>query len=123
MTSEKAKQYLRSLRINLPSDVIDDLVSVIESRDDCLEQYPDSIADLIKLNVLALLALTHSFVQIESERAASGDARTFASSDDLYNRHYNALRALDTRNCVTDLVVRENTKVNAGLWVACGGCL
>lgn len=130
ITSEQAKQYLKSQGIKVddtPDFIIDGWVEMANSVSDCLsEHYTVNTALLIQCYLISLIAYAQSDQTISSQTAPSGASRSFKykAFADRWKGQLSLLRGLDKHNCTSELIPPDPT-VNsyAGLWVSKGGCM
>lgn len=107
ITKEQAIEYLEMNGVNLPEFVLDDLLILIGTVDECLhDNYMPQVADLIELYLLTLISFAQYTKYVSSERAPNGASRSyrFASPQDAWGSISNMLAALDPKGCTASLV-------------------
>lgn len=107
ITKERAIEYLKMHGVTLPSSLLDDLLVLIATVDECLqENYPEEVAALIELYLLTLISFAQYSRYVSSERAPNGASRSyrFAGPRDAWDGIYNMLQALDPAGCTAKLV-------------------
>ncbi|MBL4278847.1 hypothetical protein H8F10_13070 [Vibrio fluvialis] len=129
ITSEQAKQYLKSQGIDTdstPDFIINAWVEQANSIQDCLDaNYTVNTALLIQCYLISLLAYAQSDQMLSSQTAPSGASRSFKYKNfaDRWKGQLNLLRSLDKSGCTVDLIPSDPTVSSfGGLWVGKGGC-
>jgi hypothetical protein len=127
ITTEQAKEYLKSVGITLPDFILEALVEQANSIQECLDaHYSPATALLIQLYLLALMGLGQGDKYISSQTAPSGASRSFRyqSFTDRWKASVNLLRGLDKYGCATSLIPADPTATPAfaGIWIGKGGC-
>lgn len=130
ITSEQAKQYLKSQGIdttNTPDFIIDGWVELANSVSECLDaNYTVNTALLIQCYLISLMAYAQSNKMLSSQTAPSGASRSFKYKDfaDRWKAQLNLLRGLDKSGCTAELIPADPTQTAfAGVWIGKGGCL
>lgn len=127
ITTDQAKEYLKSVGITLPDFILEALVEQANSIQECLDaHYPASTALLIQLYLLALMGLGQGDKYVSSHTAPSGASESFRyqSFSDRWKGSLNLLRGLDKYGCANSLIPADPTATPAfaGIWIGKGGC-
>lgn len=128
VTLEQAQQYLASQGIeNVPDFILLAWIDLANSIQECLDaNYPASVALLIQMYLLALMAYGQGDKYISSQTAPSGASRSFRylGFSDRWRGMLGLLRGLDTKGCAAGLIPPDPTnQAHGGLWIAKGGCM
>lgn len=127
LTAEQAVEFLDTYGIEVPSFVLDAVLSIATSRDECLEaNYPAPVVTLLQLYLLTLMGLSQGGRMVTSQRAVNGASRSFQykTTGEVWKGVDSALRLLDTEGCLTDLIpVDPSQQAHVGLWVGVAGCM
>lgn len=127
ITTEQAKEYLKSVGITLPDFILDALVDQANSIQECLDaHYPPATALLIQSYLLGLMALGQGDKYISSQTGPNGASRSFRylSFTDRWKASLGLLRGLDKYGCATSLIPPDPTNTAfAGIWIGRGGCM
>lgn len=125
ITKERAIEYLATHGMVLPGGVVDDLLVLIGTADECLTaNYPPEVVSLVELYLLALFGFAQFSKYVSSESAPNGASRSyrFASLPDTWRGIVGMLNALDPKGCTTALIPPAPFQAkHAGLWVAVAG--
>lgn len=127
ITTDQAKEYLKSVGITLPDFILEALVEQANSIQECLDaHYPPATALLIQSYLLGLMALGQGDRYISSQTGPNGASRSFRylSFADRWKASLGLLRGLDKYGCATSLIPPDPTNTAfAGIWIARGGCM
>lgn len=128
ITTEQAKEYLKSVGITLPDFILEALVEQANSIQECLDaHYPPATALLIQSYLLGMMALGQGDKYVSSHTAPSGASESFRyqSFSDRWKGSLNLLRGLDKYGCATALIPADPTATPAfaGIWIGKGGCM
>lgn len=128
ITTEQAKEYLKSVGITLPDFILDALVEQANSIQECLDaHYSPATALLIQSYLLGMMALGQGDKYVSSHTAPSGASESFRyqSFSDRWKGSLNLLRGLDKYGCATALIPADPTAAPAfaGIWIGKGGCM
>lgn len=127
ITTDQAKEYLKSVGITLPDFILEALVEQANSIQECLDaHYPPATALLIQSYLLGLMALGQGDKYISSQTGPNGASRSFRylSFADRWKASLGLLRGLDKYGCATSLIPPDPTNTAfAGIWIARGGCM
>ena len=128
ITTEKAKEYLKSVGITLPDFILEALVEQANSIQECLDaHYSPATALLIQSYLLGMMALGQGDKYVSSHTAPSGASESFRfqSFSDRWKGSLNLLRGLDKYGCATALIPADPTAAPAfaGIWIGRGGCM
>lgn len=127
ITTEQAKEYLKSVGITLPDFILEALVEQANSIQECLDaHYSPATALLIQSYLLGMMALGQGDKYVSSHTAPSGASESFRyqSFSDRWKGSLNLLRGLDKYGCATALIPADPTATPAfaGIWIGKGGC-
>jgi hypothetical protein len=128
ITTEQAKEYLKSVGITLPDFILEALVEQANSIQECLDaHYSPATALLIQFYLLGMMALGQGDKYVSSHTAPSGASESFRyqSFSDRWKGSLNLLRGLDKYGCATALIPADPTAAPAfaGIWIGKGGCM
>lgn len=128
ITTEQAKEYLKSVGITLPDFILEALVEQANSIQECLDaHYSQATALLIQSYLLGMMALGQGDKYVSSHTAPSGASESFRyqSFSDRWKGSLNLLRGLDKYGCATALIPADPTAAPAfaGIWIGKGGCM
>lgn len=127
ITTDQAKEYLKSVGITLPDFILQALLEQAGSIQECLDaHYPPATALLIQSYLLGLMALGQGDKYISSQTGPNGASRSFRylSFADRWKASLGLLRGLDKYGCATSLIPPDPTNTAfAGIWIARGGCM
>ncbi|HAY4182990.1 TPA: hypothetical protein JZ819_000314 [Escherichia coli] len=128
ITTEQAKEYLKSVGITLPDFILEALVEQSNSIQECLDaHYSPATALLIQSYLLGMMALGQGDKYVSSHTAPSGASESFRyqSFSDRWKGSLNLLRGLDKYGCATALIPADPTAAPAfaGIWIGKGGCM
>lgn len=127
ITTEQAREYLKSVGITLPDFILEALVEQANSIQECLDaHYSPATALLIQSYLLGLMALGQGDKYISSQTGPNGASRSFRylSFADRWKASLGLLRGLDKYGCATSLIPPDPTNTAfAGIWIARGGCM
>lgn len=128
ITTEQAKEYLKSVGITLPDFILEALVEQANSIQECLDaHYSPATALLIQSYLLGMMALGQGDKYVSSHTAPSGASESFRyqSFSDRWKGSLNLLRGLDKFGCATALIPADPTAAPAfaGIWIGKGGCM
>lgn len=128
ITTDQAKEYLKSVGITLPDFILEALVEQANSIQECLDaHYSPATALLIQSYLLGMMALGQGDKYVSSHTAPSGASESFRfqSFSDRWNGSLNLLRGLDKYGCATALIPADPTATPAfaGIWIGKGGCM
>jgi hypothetical protein len=128
ITTEQAKEYLKSVGIALPDFILEALVEQANSIQECLDaHYSPATALLIQSYLLGMMALGQGDKYVSSHTAPSGASESFRyqSFSDRWKGSLNLLRGLDKYGCATSLIPADPTATPAfaGIWIGKGGCM
>lgn len=127
ITTEQAKEYLKSVGITLPDFILEALVEQANSIQECLDaHYSPATALLIQSYLLGLMALGQGDKYISSQTAPNGASRSFRyqSFPDRWKGALALLRGADKHGCANDLIPPDPTNTAfAGIWIGRGGCM
>ncbi|OUK72829.1 hypothetical protein BZY52_23950 [Enterobacter hormaechei] len=127
ITTEQAREYLKSVGITLPDFILDALVEQANSIQECLDaHYSPATALLIQSYLLGMMALGQGDKYISSQTGPNGASRSFRylSFADRWKASLGLLRGLDKYGCATSLIPPDPTNTAfAGIWIARGGCM
>lgn len=128
ITTEQAKEYLKSVGITLPEFILEALVEQANSIQECLDShYSPATALLIQSYLLGMMALGQGDKYVSSHTAPSGASESFRyqSFADRWKGSLNLLRGLDKYGCATALIPVDPTAAPAfaGIWIGRGGCM
>lgn len=128
ITTEQAKEYLKSVGITLPDFILEALAEQANSIQECLDaHYSPATALLIQSYLLGMMALGQGDKYVSSHTAPSGASESFRyqSFSDRWKGSLNLLRALDKYGCATALIPADPTAAPAfaGIWIGKGGCM
>ncbi|ELD3486818.1 DUF7370 family protein [Enterobacter cloacae complex sp. CDL006] len=127
ITTDQAKEYLKSVGITLPDFILEALVEQANSIQECLDaHYSPATALLIQSYLLGLMALGQGDKYISSQTGPNGASRSFRylSFADRWKASLGLLRGLDKYGCATSLIPPDPTNTAfAGIWIARGGCM
>lgn len=128
ITTEQAKEYLKSVGITLPDFILEALVEQANSIQECLDaHYSPATALLIQSYLLGMMALGQGDKYVSSHTAPSGASESFRyqSFSDRWKGSLNLLRGLDKYGCATALIPADPTAspAFAGIWIGKGGCM
>lgn len=127
ITTDQAKEYLKSVGITLPDFILEALVEQANSIQDCLDaHYSPATALLIQSYLLGMMALGQGDKYVSSHTAPSGASESFRfqSFSDRWKGSLNLLRGLDKYGCANSLIPADPTATPAfaGIWIGKGGC-
>lgn len=126
MTKDQALEFLDTYGIEVPDYLVDAILALASSRDECLnENYPPAVVTLIQSYLLALFAVAQGGRLVTSQRAVNGASRSFQykSTAELWRGLTGMLMQLDTENCITGIIpVDPSQQAFVGIWVGKGGC-
>lgn len=127
ITTEQAKEYLKSVGITLPDFILEALVEQANSIQECLDaHYSPATALLIQSYLLGMMALGQGDKYVSSHTAPSGASESFRfqSFSDRWKGSLNLLRGLDKYGCANSLIPADPTATPAfaGIWIGKGGC-
>ncbi len=128
ITTDQAKEYLKSVGITLPDFILEALVEQANSIQDCLDaHYSPATALLIQSYLLGMMALGQGDKYVSSHTAPSGASESFRfqSFSDRWKGSLNLLRGLDKYGCANSLIPADPTATPAfaGIWIGKGGCM
>lgn len=128
ITTEQAKEYLKSVGITLPDFILEALVEQANNIQECLDaHYSPATALLIQSYLLGMMALGQGDKYVSSHTAPSGASESFRyqSFSDRWKGSLNLLRGLDKYGCATALIPADPTAAPAfaGIWIGKGGCM
>ncbi|EDW7942230.1 hypothetical protein BHY05_001933 [Salmonella enterica subsp. enterica serovar Ruiru] len=128
ITTEQAREYLKSVGITLPDFILDALVEQANSIQECLDaHYSPATALLIQSYLLGLMALGQGDKYVSSHTAPSGASESFRyqALSDRWKGSLNLLRGLDKYGCANSLIPADPTATPAfaGIWIGRGGCM
>lgn len=128
ITTDQAKEYLKSVGITLPDFILEALVEQANSIQECLDaHYSPATALLIQSYLLGMMALGQGDKYVSSHTAPSGASESFRyqSFSDRWKGSLNLLRGLDKYGCATALIPADPTAAPAfaGIWIGKGGCM
>lgn len=128
ITTEQAREYLKSVGITLPDFILEALVEQANSIQECLDaHYSPATALLIQSYLLGMMALGQGDKYVSSHTAPSGASESFRyqSFADRWKGSLNLLRGLDKYGCATALIPADPTAAPAfaGIWIGRGGCM
>lgn len=128
ITTEQAKEYLKSVGITLPDFILEALVEQANSIQECLDaHYSPATALLIQSYLLGMMALGQGDKYVSSHTAPSGASESFRyqSFSDRWKGSLTLLRGLDKYGCATALIPADPTAAPAfaGIWIGRGGCM
>ncbi|MDV5713887.1 DUF7370 family protein [Enterobacter hormaechei] len=128
ITTDQAKEYLKSVGITLPDFILEALVEQANSIQECLDaHYSPATALLIQCYLLGMMALGQGDKYVSSHTAPSGASESFRyqSFSDRWKGSLNLLRGLDKYGCATSLIPADPTATPAfaGIWIGKGGCM
>lgn len=128
ITTDQAKEYLKSVGITLPDFILEALVEQANSIQECLDaHYSPATALLIQSYLLGMMALGQGDKYVSSHTAPSGASESFRfqSFSDRWNGSLNLLRGLDKYGCANSLIPADPTATPAfaGIWIGKGGCM
>lgn len=128
ITTDQAKEYLKSVGITLPDFILEALVEQANSIQECLDaHYSPATALLIQSYLLGMMALGQGDKYVSSHTAPSGASESFRyqSFSDRWKGSLNLLRGLDKYGCATSLIPADPTATPAfaGIWIGKGGCM
>ena len=128
ITTEQAREYLKSVGITLPDFILEALVEQANSIQECLDaHYSPATALLIQSYLLGLMALGQGDKYVSSHTAPSGASESFRyqSLSDRWKGSLNLLRGLDKYGCANSLIPADPTATPAfaGIWIGRGGCM
>lgn len=128
ITTEQAKEYLKSVGITLPDFILVALVEQANSIQECLDaHYSPATALLLQSYLLGMMALGQGDKYVSSHTAPSGASESFRyqSFSDRWKGSLNLLRGLDKYGCATALIPADPTAAPAfaGIWIGKGGCM
>lgn len=127
ITTDQAKEYLKSVGITLPDFILEALVEQANSIQECLDaHYSPATALLIQSYLLGMMALGQGDKYVSSHTAPSGASESFRfqSFSDRWKGSLNLLRGLDKYGCANSLIPADPTATPAfaGIWIGKGGC-
>lgn len=127
ITTEQAKEYLKSVGITLPDFILEALVEQANSIQECLDaHYSPATALLIQSYLLGMMALGQGDKYVSSHTAPSGASESFRyqSFSDRWKGALALLRGADKHGCANDLIPPDPTNTAfAGIWIGRGGCM
>ncbi|WP_432457316.1 hypothetical protein ACJU27_13860 [Enterobacter hormaechei] len=128
ITTDQAKEYLKSVGITLPDFILEALVEQANSIQECLDaHYSPATALLIQSYLLGMMALGQGDKYVSSHTAPSGASESFRfqSFSDRWKGSLNLLRGLDKYGCANSLIPADPTAIPAfaGIWIGKGGCM
>ncbi len=128
ITTDQAKEYLKSVGITLPDFILEALVEQANSIQECLDaHYSPATALLIQSYLLGMMALGQGDKYVSSHTAPSGASESFRyqSFSDRWKGSLNLLRGLDKYGCANSLIPADPTAAPAfaGIWIGRGGCM
>lgn len=128
ITTEQAKEYLKSVGITLPDFILEALVEQANSIQECLDaHYSPATALLIQSYLLGMMALGQGDKYVSSHTAPSGASESFRyqSFSDRWKGSLNLLRGLDKYGCATALIPADPAVAPAfaGIWIGKGSCM
>ncbi|QLY02332.1 hypothetical protein HV243_07580 [Citrobacter sp. RHBSTW-00599] len=128
ITTDQAKEYLKSVGITLPDFILEALVEQANSIQECLDaHYSPATALLIQSYLLGMMALGQGDKYVSSHTAPSGASESFRfqSFSDRWKGSLNLLRGLDKYGCANSLIPADPTATPAfaGIWIGKGGCM
>lgn len=128
ITTDQAKEYLKSVGITLPDFILEALVEQANSIQECLDaHYSPATALLIQSYLLGMMALGQGDKYVSSHTAPSGASESFRfqSFSDRWKGSLNQLRGLDKYGCANSLIPADPTATPAfaGIWIGKGGCM
>ncbi len=128
ITTEQAREYLKSVGITLPDFILEALVEQANSIQECLDaHYSPATALLIQSYLLGMMALGQSDKYVSSHTAPSGASESFRyqTFSDRWKGALNLLRGLDKYGCATALIPADPSAAPAfaGIWIGKGGCM
>lgn len=107
ITKARIVEYLDTHGITLPDGVIDDLMVLVGTADECLTaNYPPEVVSLIQLYLFGLFGFAQYSKYISSQSAPSGASQSFryGSLPDTWRGIAGMLAALDPKGCTASLV-------------------
>lgn len=127
ITTDQAKEYLKSVGITLPDFILEALVEQANSIQECLDaHYSPATALLIQSYLLGMMAMGQGDKYVSSHTAPSGASESFRfqSFSDRWKGSLNLLRGLDKYGCANSLIPADPTATPAfaGIWIGKGGC-
>lgn len=128
ITTDQAKEYLKSVGITLPDFILEALVEQANSIQECLDaHYSPATALLIQSYLLGMMALGQGDKYVSSHTAPSGASESFRfqSFSDRWKGSLNLLRGLDKYGCANSMIPADPTATPAfaGIWIGKGGCM
>lgn len=118
---DDVKNYLASLGVQTPDEVIKIIIEQVGTVSQCLEDnYGESTAKLISLYTIGVLSVGSVSRTLKSRSAPGGSSETFDQRDsgDVINQLMTMIRQLDTKGCTASMLPTPKTdKPHGGLWI------
>ncbi|AGO15621.1 hypothetical protein Q7267_09355 [Glaesserella parasuis] len=118
---DDARIMLNELGFTSPDSLLELYVAQANSLDSKLDGagYKDETQKLIKLYLVAILAISSGARRIKSESAPSGASRTFEYGNDVIGHLKSAIRGIDQKGCADELLPKDKA---IGFFDVVGGC-
>lgn len=106
-----ARSFLKEMGYSPPKTLLERFIEQVDTLDTALDKssYPEVTQELIKLYLIAVLAVSAGARRIKSEGAPSGASRSFDFGEDVIGNLKAAVRGLDTLGITSDLLPKEKT--------------
>lgn len=106
---EEARAMLDELGFTSPNALLELYVEQTNTLDKALNgaKYREETQKLIKLYLVAILAISSGARRIKSESAPSGASRTFEYGNDVIGRLKSAIRGIDPNGCANELLPKD----------------
>lgn len=106
-----ARSLLEDMGYSPPKPLLERFIEQVNTLDVALDKsnYPGVTQELIKLYLVAILAVSAGARRIKSEGAPSGANRSFDFGEDVIGNLKAAVRGLDPLGITADLLPKEKT--------------
>lgn len=121
ISNSDVQSFLEEMGYSPPKSLLERFIGQVDTLDSAFDKsgYPDVTQELIKLYLVALLAVSSGARRIKSEGAPSGASRSFDFGEDVIGNLKAAVRGLDPLGVTSDLLPKEKT---VGFFNVVGGC-
>ncbi|OOF39894.1 hypothetical protein BKK49_07160 [Rodentibacter rarus] len=121
ISNSDAQSFLEEMGYSPPKSLLERFIGQVDTLDSEFDKsgYPDVTQELIKLYLVALLAVSSGARRVKSEGAPSGASRSFDFGEDVIGNLKAVVRGLDPLGITSDLLPKEKT---VGFFNVVGGC-
>lgn len=121
ISNSDAQSFLEEMGYSPPKSLLERFIEQVDTLDAAFDKsgYPDVTQELIKLYLIALLAVSSGARRVKSEGAPSGASRSFDFGEDVIGNLKAAVRGFDPLGITADLLPKEKT---VGFFNVVGGC-